>query len=625
MTRFAHTILGSLLPVLAISALWLVAAVAGEDWSAVLDLEREPGEFVEWEDTKAVGADPPEWSYVPPSPRLIDGSEHSEHSEPVLLGSSDAKPQGWVPRRYESPGSFMLPVAALDEQPPRDPGDVTTLDGMLAEPLPASSETRLHSTIDLSPLPPVEEPALLPVPTLLQLPAPSPLPDEAAPTLARLPAPPSLMTDLPTATAPLPFVDSVIAVSTPLEPPDVAGPEPTESTVEPSDRDVAALVPVSPTTEESVAVVGANQKRPPLPPEPASTKPTLPEPRPAEPPLLPTVDPLVLDVGSDCPLCQPGQAMPILEQILADGTEYVEAEYEASCWIDECSPWRKLFGWDVCRTSGQPGIGRERLDWAGFDIDYAIPSNYVALRYESADNLFGPDRSAYFWSPPPSGPSRPETGVDYQNLWVHFETGNDSFSMLTELPIRFVTPDVNENTSGLGDLRLATKTVLVDGRDWKLTNVFRTYLSTGSSSRGLGTGHVSLEPGLLVRYQFSERMTWNGELKLWIPLGAEKQYSSTVIEYGFGANYLLCDTDSFAIIPTLEFTGLAYNGGAFTRSDGLVVSGSTNTFVVSPGARFVLGPAGDFGLFEVGVNGGLAIGSSAQFESVFRVEFRWNF
>ena len=127
--------------------------------------------------------------------------------------------------------------------------------------------------------------------------------------------------------------------------------------------------------------------------------------------------------------------------------------------------------------------------------------------------------------------------------------------MTTEIPLVLVDPVNNPNTAGLGDLQLTTKTVLLNGNDWEITQFFRTYLPTGDAMKGLGTGHVSLEPGFLFQYKWSPETYLHGELRYWFPIGGDPTQGGQVLRYGFGISHLLYENDVTAIIPTLEFVG----------------------------------------------------------------------
>eukprot|EP00913_Durusdinium_trenchii_P028465 g26693.t1 len=284
---------------------------------------------------------------------------------------------------------------------------------------------------------------------------------------------------------------------------------------------------------------------------------------------------------------------------------------------DKCSPFRQLFAFDLFKTSTDVGIGQERVMHAIFALDRTEPLNNVLIRYDSYRGMAFPDRAEYFWASTATGPPLPETRLDYQDLLFSMETGGDRFSMVTEIPIRMLDPVNNGNTAGLGDISFGPKAVLVKGKRWQLAHIFRTFLSTGSTLKGLGTGHVSLEPGLLIRYKWTPRTFLHGELKYRFPIGADPMFSGQVLRYGFGAATVLYETDTFAMLPTMEFVGWSVLDGRKTLPSGLVADVDGEMFFsVQPGLRFVLGPKGDLGLFEFGISGAANLSNNGFFDNV---------
>src|SRR5579872_495542 len=255
------------------------------------------------------------------------------------------------------------------------------------------------------------------------------------------------------------------------------------------------------------------------------------------------------------------------------------------------------------QSSGDIGIGHERVMFAPFEIESSQPNNNIRLRLMSAWGLHSPDRAEYIWARIGGpGPPLPEKSVDYQDLRAVYEAGGKRFSFITEIPMRIMHPEINSGGSGLSNISLAPKTVLVDGKDWQISQVFRTYLPTGSTQRGTSNGHVALEPGVLVRYRWSPRLYIHGQTKYWIPLGGTPDFQGYVFNYGVGASYVFHETDAFAILPVLEIVGWTVGGGQQTLPTGMVVSATDDSWVnIQPGVRFVLGPKGDLGLCEFGI------------------------
>ena len=181
------------------------------------------------------------------------------------------------------------------------------------------------------------------------------------------------------------------------------------------------------------------------------------------------------------------------------------------CWDN---PWHRLFGLGMHRASADIGIGQERVALAGFEIDSSQPFNHVRVRYDAVYGLPFPDRAEWFWAKSGKGPDSAGDVVNYQDFRVYSEVGSRMLSAIVEYPLRSLDPEINDNTTGFGDMVVGNKAVIVDGRYWQITQVFRTYINTGAHQKGLGTGHISLEPGVLARYKWTDRTYLHGEFKL---------------------------------------------------------------------------------------------------------------
>ena len=274
------------------------------------------------------------------------------------------------------------------------------------------------------------------------------------------------------------------------------------------------------------------------------------------------------------------------------------------------------------------GIGAERLPFALFEMDASQPNNNFRIRFDAAYDWEFPDRSEYFWSKiGGKGPSEPgdyEPSIDYQDIRLSFEMGGPRFSATTEIPLRFIDPTVYGNTGGMGDMVLTTKTVMIDGDSLQLTQVLRNQMPTGSSKRGRGVGHVSMEPGFIASYEWSERTLIHNELKLWFPIGGEPGFSGPVLRYGFGFANLLYDSDAFAVIPTLEFVGWSVLSGQKTYANNETVSiDGEYIFNIYPGVRFVNDTGGE--VFEVGLSGGASVTNRHWYRGLLRLDLRWTF
>ncbi|QDT03976.1 hypothetical protein K227x_23620 [Rubripirellula lacrimiformis] len=269
------------------------------------------------------------------------------------------------------------------------------------------------------------------------------------------------------------------------------------------------------------------------------------------------------------------------------------------------------------------GIGYERVMFAPNVLDTAIQVPHFGVRLKLDDGLQTPDRAEYYWGQP----AGPETGLNAQDLSVRLAVGNEKAMVLTQYTMRSLDPEINDNTTGFGDMVIGAQALLVDGKRTKVATVFRTYLATGPVKRGLGTGHTSLEYGLLGRHCLRPETYAFAELKYWMPLKGTEGIAGDVLSTGWGISTIAAESDVFAFLPTLEIKTLSFLFGGqnatspttFQRVDG------ETAIEVYPGARFVLGPKSDLGLWEFGVATGFTIADEQWFDTRFVFDARLSF
>jgi hypothetical protein len=88
---------------------------------------------------------------------------------------------------------------------------------------------------------------------------------------------------------------------------------------------------------------------------------------------------------------------------------------------------------------------------------------------------------------------------------------------------------------------------------------------------------------------------------------------------------VLHETDSFAIIPVFEAVGWSVAGGTYTFASIPTTAPASTSFVnIQPGVRFVIGPKGDLGLYELGVSGGFATNATGWYQEQLTIEMRWS-
>jgi hypothetical protein len=266
-----------------------------------------------------------------------------------------------------------------------------------------------------------------------------------------------------------------------------------------------------------------------------------------------------------------------------------------------------------------------RDTWSGY-IDTALPLNMVRLRFDSAFDNVQPSRGEFFYAQPrPLGPGLPlrESKVDYQDLSLYLERKfGDRFSAFLEVPYRFADFQVNVDHSGLSDINAGFKFALLQNECTVGTFQFRVFSPTGAESRGLGTGHVSLEPAGLLYHQFSDRLTSESEARVWVPIDGTDDIPSTVIRYGTGLSYELWSCGERKLAPVAEVVGWTFLDGkkAAPFGSGLPpVSASGDTIVNAKlGLRLKFGER-----FDVYGGYGRALTGETLYKDVYRLEARF--
>jgi len=251
------------------------------------------------------------------------------------------------------------------------------------------------------------------------------------------------------------------------------------------------------------------------------------------------------------------------------------------------------------------------------------PATYTRLRWDAGRNLIQPDRAEYFWSAiGKNGPGKPERRVNYNELSLYAEMGGPKFSFYINTPYRNQEGDVNGGSGGFGDLKLGTKTVLIDSELMLFTFQLGTTIPVGLSGRGIGTGHVSMDPSLLYAIKLYPETYWQGELGYWIPIGGTQGFAGSVLFYNNALNHVICrPLKDTALIGTIESSGYTFTAGSFTDANGVVHSANDTTyFYLGPGLRLAFCDKLDIGF---GVE--FAVTGNRFAQQLYRTELRWRF
>jgi hypothetical protein len=314
-------------------------------------------------------------------------------------------------------------------------------------------------------------------------------------------------------------------------------------------------------------------------------------------------------------------------------------------------------------------------------IDNAIIGSQIRIRFDAAFNDQFPDRAEFFYAkcscyrnlgldpnPPGPGTGIPKS-VNFQQLYFDGEYAPiRRFSLFAEIPIRwlqpqgFVTSPVTTqnnfapfpNESGLGDVMAGFKLAPWASANNFLTFQFRAYFPSGDASRGLGTHHYSIEPGVLYYQRLSERLGFEGQLRYLHAIGgsipppftfaaptqvngvpvpngvkttSSDRFAGNIFIYGIGPSYRLYDGEHFRFTPVVEFFGWRVLSGFET---GAVVNGvlqpgfadasGTNIVNIKIGARFSFETRSSF---YVGY--GRALTSADWYDQIVRLEYRYSF
>jgi len=227
-----------------------------------------------------------------------------------------------------------------------------------------------------------------------------------------------------------------------------------------------------------------------------------------------------------------------------------------------------------------------RDTWVGF-IDGAAPRSFFGLRFENSLNNRQPMRAEYLFAkgglPNSVGFPLPETRVDYQELTSYAEFGfTPWFSAFIEAPYRWINPEVNGNTSGAGDMRYGLKLCTWSSDPVIATVLLRIYQPT-ARHRTLGTGHWSIEPGILAAWRINDKILLEGEARYWSALGGS-DFAGDLLRYGVGVSYKQQLTSGIWVAPVLEGIGWTVLGGktmAATTMDDYVIEDAHGQTIVN--------------------------------------------
>lgn len=258
-------------------------------------------------------------------------------------------------------------------------------------------------------------------------------------------------------------------------------------------------------------------------------------------------------------------------------------------------------------------------------IDSALPRNTVRLRFDNVQRFKRPTLAEYLQPkgglPGTPGPPLPETNVDYMDLSTYLEYAPDTwFSVFVETPFRWVNPDLNQNTSGEGDMNLGFKMGIFTEERFFTAFQLRAFLPTARNS-ALGTRHVSLEPAILASFRIADRFQLEGEVRYWTSLGGT-DFAGDILRYGLGLSYGHPGGNVIWLSPVVEVVGwtiqsgkaLAVGPGGFL---GIEDASGQTIINAQAGLRIGLGHSAD-----IYAGYSRAITGPTWYRDLMRIEFR---
>lgn len=227
------------------------------------------------------------------------------------------------------------------------------------------------------------------------------------------------------------------------------------------------------------------------------------------------------------------------------------------------------------------------------------PVTQTRLRWDAGFRLGRPDTAEFFWAKiGGKGPKVNTPFLHYNDLTLTQEIAAKGASVVIEIPYRTVDPNVGPGGSGMGDMSIGAKSVLLDSELLLASMQITTFVPTGNFTSGTGTGHVSIEPALLTALKLAPTTYAQSELALWIPIGGTNGHAGTVFHYHASLNHNLYQYGNvFGIIGTLELNGYNFRGSFTNFPGGAVIgAGGRNYVNAGPGVRVHICDHFDFGV-----------------------------
>jgi hypothetical protein len=266
---------------------------------------------------------------------------------------------------------------------------------------------------------------------------------------------------------------------------------------------------------------------------------------------------------------------------------------------------------------------------AAFFAEPIRPVTQMRIGYDAARDFLAPDRAEYFWARADGkgkGPGpvngRAVPSLDYNRLLLITEAAAGKASVIVTTPYMSVEPALGPGGAGFGDISIGAKSVLFDTELFQVGFLFNTYVPSGNFGKGVGTGHVSLEPALLFALKLTNDAYVQAQLSQWIPIGGDTQYQGSIFQSHLALNYVVARIAPDApIVANVELNTYSFQAGAFT-GPGLVAQAASGRTYVSfgPGLRAYVTSK-----FDVGFAASFALSDFALPQQLYRFEVRFRF
>ena len=209
---------------------------------------------------------------------------------------------------------------------------------------------------------------------------------------------------------------------------------------------------------------------------------------------------------------------------------------------------------------------------------------------------------------------------------MYTEASFGKFGTFVDYPYRSIDPNVTDHYAGFGDLKIGTKTLLYDCELLQITFQFTHHIPVGISFKGLGTGHMTMEPSLLLAVKLHPRLYFQGQLAEWIPISADASHAGAIFRHNYALNSILYQFNpDLQLLGTLELAAWSFQDGLYVNPD-LDPANPGTYFLSANGTTYLQGGWGfrlsfcnrlDFGLATI-----IGFGEESWTDATLRTDLR---